>query len=303
MRAHAIMIFAIWGFCGEPPGQGTSVSATGADDESSEGGESKTGGESEAGGESEVGDESEAGDGTESSGAISYDSGWPTVGDEAPPNPHCFGDAIVDNLEHGSTLIPVTAGRQGAWYTYNDGSPGATQQPSPIEDPFLPTNATAAVGIYAARTSGEGFGDWGAGFGFDVNNQGCEADEHGDPIDPACSPSGIRRTYDVSGWTGISFYARSVAGTDVSVDFKVPTEHETPIADGGTCDGTVCSDAYFIRVTFESEWSLFEISFEDLAQAGFGESFAFDPTAVFGMQWQIPAGASFDIAVDEICFY
>jgi len=287
MRKNVIMSFVTVGLalslgaCDKPSGE-TSVS--GGDDEESgeEAGETEAG-ETEAG-ETEVG-ETEAG------------------GDEAELNPHCVGDAIIDDLEHGMTLIPATAGRQGAWYTYNDESPGAEQEPIPMGDPFLPTDMTAANGLYSARTFGEGFGDWGAGFGFDINNMPCEADEEGNPLDPECNPNGMRMKYDVGDWTGISFYGRSLTA-EVTVEFKVPTEHETPIAESGTCDGTDCSDSFFSEVTFGTEWQLFEIAFEDLAQGGWGAEFAWDPTAVFGLQWQIPATEpSFDVAVDSICFF
>ena len=176
-----------------------------------------------------------------------------------------------------------------------------------MTEPFLPTTETAAWGFYSARTKGMGFSKWGAGFGFDLNNMSCEADEEGNPLDPNCPPNGIRMPYDGSEYTGVSFYGRSLKEA-IAVDFKVPTVGETPLDEGGSCDPATaaiqCSDSYFKKLDFTTTWQLFEVSFSDLATGGWGDEVAWDPTNILGLQWQVGKDVyDFDIAVDEVCFF
>lgn len=233
----------------------------------------------------------------------------PEPNEVSMPNPHCVGDALIDDLEQETTLIPSIEGRIGAWYTYNDESDGGEQYPKPNADPFMQTHEHNARGIYAARTYGGGFTMWGAGMGFDIHNIPCEADEDGNPIDENCDPDGMRMPYDIGGYSGIAFFAKSLLGpTDVM--FKVPTTLETPLDDGGDCDpdddsmGKPCEDSYNFMFTAGSEWTLIEVEFEDdLKQGGWGEKFGWDPSAVLGFQWQVPqTEPEFDILIDEICF-
>jgi len=242
--------------------------------------------------------------GTSESSSSTSDTPASASTTESADLPRCPRDLLIDDLEHGMNGLPAIGDRMGSWYTYNDESPGAMQDPPADGSPFVPTMETAATGLYAARTHGSGYGDWGAGFGFDLNNHACPTDADGNLLDPECSPNGIRMRYDVSAYSGVRFYARSLGETEVEVQFKVPMEHETPVDEGGTCDAPKCSDSYFKRETFTPEWELFEVDFKDLMQGGFGEQFSWDPTAVFGLQWQVPATETeFDIVVDEVCFF
>lgn len=227
----------------------------------------------------------------------------PGASDEAPPNPHCtVADDVVDDLEGTPPLIPTRGGRQGAWYTYNDGSLG-WQSPMPPDEVFAPTTETAARGLHAARMQGGDFTGWGAGIGLDLNNHACPVDDDGVSLDPSCPENGRRMPYDLSRSTGVSFYGRSLEAP-ILVQFKVPSLHDTPDDAGGACDPKgleKCEDAYFVTLDFTGAWTLYEVPFIDLAQGGWGKAFPWDSEAALGFQWQVPGQGTFDVAIDEIC--
>jgi len=243
---------------------------------------------------------------------------------EGTPNPEDAGTPmtlmktcldLIDDLEDGEVLItPVTEpSRQGAWFVYNDETVTATQTPA-VGMPFAPempggpsSDGIIAESLYAARTSGSGFAEWGAGMGFNLNNAGCAAD----PETGECpeGDDGISMPYDVSGFTGISFYSRyygDLAGQTVA--FKVVTTGVVPPERYGTCEvvtGGQCDAAYEATISIVSEWTAHEIPFTMLAQPSYAGANAvdFEPATVQALQWQVPMGTDFDFAIDEVCFY
>lgn len=210
--------------------------------------------------------------------------------------------SLIDDLESGSApLLPDIDDRTGAWYVYNDETPEATQSPPACGEPFAPSAPGVPPSLASARSSGSGFTDWGAGFGFDLNNAGMEPQI----IDGECVIDySTRMIYDVSEYTGISFYGRSFKGP-LNVDIKLPTFVETPTEEGGSCEGgpNVCGNAYQSYKTFTSEWQGFEIPFSDFRHPNWGPKFDLDLTQAIGLQFQTRANADFDIAIDTICFY
>ena len=78
-------------------------------------------------------------------------------------------DPLIDNLDDGDGVIPEVDGRHGNWFTYNDATPGATQEPGREFTPFADGYDGSP---YPARTWGEGFADYGAGMGISFNPVG-----------------------------------------------------------------------------------------------------------------------------------
>jgi hypothetical protein len=192
--------------------------------------------------------------------------------------------APIDDLEDGDARILVRCGRNGYWFTYDDGTAGATQTPAPSATclPSLlpigtPTN------LYAMRTYGSGFTTWGAGIGFNFVDGG---------------PS-----YDASAWGGITFSARVETGTTTAVHFSFP-DVDTD-ARGGVCTGFTpgCGDHFGIDLVLTTTWTTYTIRFSDLRQIGWGHAAsAFAPAKVYGVQGGMPASTTFDLWLDEISF-
>lgn len=194
---------------------------------------------------------------------------------------------VVDDLEDGDPLIYAAEGRQGAWYTYNDESMGGVQTPAGTE-PFAPVEGGPMPSLFMAHTDGSGFAVWGAGLGFDLNNEG---DEKGGP--------GIRMPYDGSGFTGIGFMAR---GTPVRL--KVLVEAIVPTATGGTCESaTDCEDAHGKIIPLTEDWAQYTVPFDELRQEGWGTAAEFDVGTLMAVQFQVSANTDFDFDIDDVFFY
>lgn len=194
---------------------------------------------------------------------------------------------LIDDLEDGDPLILAKNGRVGAWYIYNDETMGATQTPD-AEDPFLPEMGGPDSSLNYARTTGNGFTDWGAGFGFDLNNPG-----------DGMGGAGIKSPWDGSAYQGIVFWAK---GNIPSMRVKVVTEAVVSTAEGGLCE-LMCDDTFGSIVALSPEWTQYSVSFNVLAQEGWGTAATFDASTLMGIQFQIGANQDFDVAIDEVGFY
>ncbi|WP_437721117.1 hypothetical protein [Sorangium sp. So ce861] len=194
-------------------------------------------------------------------------------------------------MEDNDNAINAAGGRVGYWYTFNDETEGATQNPPPDptgtgETPFTMSALDPARGqsMYAARSWGEGFMDWGIGFGFDLKSE-----------------DGEKTPYDASAYTGITFWAKLGPGSGTAASIKVSDPGTDPA--GGTC--TTC-DAWNWSFPVTEEWQQFTIAFADLKQGGWGDPAGtdqIDATKLYSIQFQINDAASFDIYIDDLAFY
>jgi hypothetical protein len=189
-------------------------------------------------------------------------------------------DNLIDDLEDMDGSINSTGGRDGAWYTYNDGTAAGMQ--TPLAGATFVPEMPGDNSMMAAHTTGSGFTTWGAGFGFDLNNTGT-----------------AKMPYDASAHTGIIFSAK---GTPFRV--KVLTTATTPMTDGGTCMGTSaqCGDNYGMAIPATSGWQQFVVPFASLKQEGWGIKTPFDATTVLGVQFQVGTKVTFDIWIDNVGF-
>ena len=200
---------------------------------------------------------------------------------------------LIDDLEDGDAAIHEILGRIGAWYSFNDGTAGGTQMPSVTAD-FVPAAGGAKDSGFAARTSGKGFKEWGAGLGVDLNSPG--------PASPGAPD--LKGKYDASSYTGIAFEAK---GT-VSIRFQVATFATVPMADGGGCtpsdvEGKMCDDGHGKSIALGSSWKTFEIPFKDLKQGGWGLPADFDAKSITGMLFLVGQNLEFDYSIDNVRFY
>jgi hypothetical protein len=186
---------------------------------------------------------------------------------------------LIDDLEDNDGSIKDLGGRHGAWYTYNDQTAGGTQIPA-MADSFTPS-ACGYMSSNCAHTNGSGFKTWGAGYGFDLNNDGT-----------------TKGTYDVSAFTGIAFYAK---GT--SFRLKVLTTATVPSTEGGACTGTKCGDNFGTPITATADYQQFVVPFSSLTQEKWGTPATFDPKTVIGVQFQVGMGVTFDISIDDVGLY
>jgi hypothetical protein len=206
-------------------------------------------------------------------------------------------DDTISDFEDGTGSVLPSEGRNGGWYTYVDGAATCMVMPPPNG------SATAAEipggrcqSMFAMHFSGTGCTVFGAGVGTDLAAPAATADA-------GTSTPTAKVPYDVSGFTGISFWSRADKG--VSMFFKMPMTDETTTTDGGTCvDSTTakCSDDFGANIALTKNWIKHTVMFSTMKQQGWGKVFPWNPAHVTSIQFQVPMTAPFDLWIDDVSF-
>ncbi|WP_437477760.1 carbohydrate binding domain-containing protein [Sorangium sp. So ce1014] len=199
---------------------------------------------------------------------------------------------MIDDMEDGDNALLPAGGRVGYWYTFNDGTEGATQNPPPDPDgtgetPFTMAELDPARGqsAHAARSWGTGFEDWGIGFGFDLS-----------------SAEGAKTEYDASTYAGITFWAKVGPGSGTGAVVLISDPGTDPV--GGACSDQC--DPWKKDLAVTEEWQQFTIPFADMKQGGWGDPAGteqIDAAKLYSIQFQITDAASFDLYIDDLGFY
>ena len=214
-------------------------------------------------------------------------------------------DLLSDFTQDDAIVLPVgTPPRNGYWYSYNDASPSCRQSPAHAE-PYYPSTppllAPGASGGRALHASWTQCTVWGAGVGADL------AVPPGSPMG-----SGPRVTYDLTGFTGIAFWAMAAPGTATQIRAKVVMRASTETGDRGACDESVlgpdrCGDEWGKPFTLPSDgtWTVVTVKFSDagFAQEGWGQPFPWNPADVFGIQFQTISNyptTLYDFWIDDV---
>jgi hypothetical protein len=227
----------------------------------------------------------DSGAGSSGNGVTTGTQGGPSTGNPAPAPTDL---SMIDDMEDGNGSILSADGRQGAWYTYNDGT--GTQVPAAMTAGYMMSAITPprAASTMAAETTGMGFTVWGSGFGFDLNNDGT-----------------MKQPYDASTYTGVTFWAKAGSGSVTSVRMNVQDAQTAP--EGGVCMPSVmnsCNDHRGATVNLTTDWQQFTFTFASMTQQGWGEKFAtFETDKLYAIQFQTGTMATFDLWVDDIAFY
>jgi hypothetical protein len=198
---------------------------------------------------------------------------------------------LIDDLEDDNLQILPGFGRSGSWSTINDGSIGSSQtlDADTISDggriETLP-DGSSLTSNRAAHTTGQGFS-------FFVYI--------GVTLYPSNFPTA---PYDASSYSGISFWARS-AMPSTTVRVSIPDRNSDP--EGGVCGGSAgaCFDTFGATLTLSSDWTFFEFDFDELSQQGTGLqiSTGLARSAIYGINWRLPAETTFDVWIDDVAFY
>jgi hypothetical protein len=214
--------------------------------------------------------------GSGSSGGISGSSG-------SSSGVLCAGlaanEELVDNMNDGSRFIPNVNGRSGDWSAFHDtASPNAMMWPP--DGTFAMSDSGDPCRKLTARSYGGGFTQFS---GFEV---------------------GLGGPYDASKYKGISFWAKMGASSSPYLRVSFPDKNTDP--EGGICSPTPgaanqCYDYFAKQITLTSTWTKYAARFTELVQIGFGNRAPqVDASTLFRIEWDIPAGATFDDWVDDL---
>jgi hypothetical protein len=192
---------------------------------------------------------------------------------------------LIDDMEDGDGTIHMTAQRGGVWFSFNDKTTGSQQLPASDDETFVMSeiDPPRSASRFAARTHGAGFTEWGAGIGFEIYNQ---------------------KAYDLSGYAGITFWARRAPATTPDVRFAVTDSATTPR--GGQCqvyvDYSTCSDYFGVDLSLGTTFERYSFTWSELAQVGWGEPHpdAVNAAEIYGVRFQTDTSGDFDFWIDDI---
>ncbi|HKO51512.1 MAG TPA: hypothetical protein VJV79_27575 [Polyangiaceae bacterium] len=191
-------------------------------------------------------------------------------------------NSLIDDFEDGDNQLPRATNRHGSWTTINDGT--GIQAPPPDRDgltPFLMSMpGSPRSPAYALRSVGWGFTDWGASVVVGLNT----------------TPSGPC-SYDASVFSGIRFQAKGNGSFRVNLG----TQETTPVADGGLCASSNCSD-YGLPVDLPIDWTEVTVSFADLTQPGWASTAPWNAEAIVRLTLWVQRG-DFEFWIDDLEFY
>jgi hypothetical protein len=169
---------------------------------------------------------------------------------------------LSDFEDPAAATVVQLGGRNGYWYSYN-GSATCAQTPANMaayvgDTPPTPSpGMSAKMALHAVWT---GCSVWGAGVGADIGQPALDGGMYTGPKVP----------YDVTPYTGITFYAMTSATADTKLRIKIPMTDETKIADGGSCDEAVvgvnkCSDDWEMvcQLPVSGAWTPITVKFSD----------------------------------------
>jgi hypothetical protein len=199
----------------------------------------------------------------------------------------CGNPDMIDDLEDGDLSICENGGRTGQWYAYNESTSSSTSHELDVALLTTPRQDS----IVAVETIGSSVNNWGATMGVSL---------YGVDIS-------TRLPYDISGYTGIRFWARrgSASSYPSTVTVQIVQENTANSSQGGTCvDSTSieCSDHFGDVISVSSSWNQYELPFSGFYQVGWGTSFSRDLEKVLGFEFLIEY-SSFDLMVDDLELY
>jgi hypothetical protein len=105
---------------------------------------------------------------------------------------------------------------------------------------------------------------------------------------------------------GITFWAKIGSGATPNVQVSFPDKDTDPT--GGLCDpsstgATGCYDHFNARLILNTTWTQQTLLFNQLVQDGWGNiAPAFDPTTLYSIQFNVAAGSTFDVWIDDLAF-
>jgi hypothetical protein len=176
-------------------------------------------------------------------------------------------EELIDDMDKGSQFIPSVHGRAGSWQVAHDTTPNVTMFPP--DGTFSMSNTNDPCRLLAVHVLGA--------------------------------------PYNASAYKGISFWAKVGPSSSPTVRVAFPDKDTDPA--GGTCStapgapANGCFDHWGSQVPLSQSWTKVTVRFSNLTQAGWGNLVSqFDASTVFRIHWEIPAGATFDIWVDDLAF-
>jgi hypothetical protein len=213
------------------------------------------------------------------------------VGTSEAGRPHAKIDMLSD-FEHDSLGFNASAKWNGGWMFDGDKTPGA--------------RGTLKLQTLAPpRPNGDG----------SESAHACEFTANGQHLVWGAvwyAMLLINRPFDASGYTGITFWARSDGpATTIKLSLPdiaswaniVPTEGEVCDLDDSSDMGRGCFDHYAVNVVPDGTWKHYDVPFAMLRTEGFGLAHPYDPSKLMAIMFSVPPEVACDGWIDDVAFY
>lgn len=201
---------------------------------------------------------------------------------------------LIDDLE-SQDLRVRRGGVNGHWFPSDDHSSGCASYA------IAPIPGGRCGSQYAMRLTETGLSVWGAGIGFELN--------------AGAGPNGLDGPLDVSGYTGVQFWAKS-GSVDFTFQFKLVDVTGDPggllcNADAGTTDPKACYVPFLAERSAFKEWKFYQVPFAELRRATESASDAGAPEVklAYELLWGIPPDGQptdwqqYVLWIDDIAWY
>ena len=204
--------------------------------------------------------------------------------EDTPEGKACPADGVIDDGEDNNNQVLAQKGRGGYWYTFADKGSTVTPTAGALGGTFSMNPGGANGSQFAAHMNGKiaASGTVYAGLGFNF----------ADPKAP----------FDVSGYKGISFWARRGENSTGSIRVKLPDVNTDQ--DGRVC--TECFNDFGTDLELTTTWTKYTVIFAGAQQMpGWGapRPAGVEAAKMYGVQWQVNTpGAEYDIWIDDIQF-
>jgi hypothetical protein len=192
---------------------------------------------------------------------------------------------LIDDMSSDNGLILMTEGRNGAWFSYNDGTgtvtPAASTSILPVALAPPQTFPPWGPSQYAMRFFGSGFTRTGGGIGMYF-----------------LTPHG---SYDASRFTGIQFWAKVGAAGDTGL-LTVEFPSAKTVAAGGMC--TVCNVNFKTTVALTTTWAAHTVPFAQAQQSATGVPHlsSLDSNELYGLDFEVGTNVTFDVYIGDVAF-
>jgi hypothetical protein len=229
-----------------------------------------------------------AGGSSASSGSVGASGGSGTIG--------CMPDLVIDDMEDGDDFNCPNHGLHGDWWSSKDPASSSITPAEGTQFQAYPLGNDARTGskygMYLQGTGiGSGSASW-AALGMNFVNK-----------TPPTTSGAHTVPYDVSGFSGISFWAKSTLG-NITVRMNIATVATLATSDGGTCV-TNCADHWGHNEALNGSWQQFSRPFSMLAQSNSGTMEPEDLKHAMFLQFLYAGGSNpstFEFLIDDVSF-
>lgn len=186
------------------------------------------------------------------------------------------GTPMIDDFEDGNTATIDDDGRGATWYFYDDMTQGERDDAVDVD----PLGARSGKVLYV---TGNGFTDWGSGFGAGMrwNTGQC--------------------TYDASAYDGVEFWIRGTGSTRVTLQ----NLSVRPVDLGGECPtDAACFDSHGVNLTLNDAWTLVHLPFSAFEQTGWGTPVGpLRTNAIYLLEFQFGTIKPYSVWLDDVKFF